>query len=125
MAIFAVFAHYHLFYVTKRTKSILQTTISLQSSQWLGYFFPIQGDKFYIELYGGSVVVTKKLDYESINNYTLKILAKVGRVSLTYKRILGHLNNNNKNKKSTDPPTKYMSFIPKLDLVVSRHNWFF
>ena len=92
-------------------------------------FFPIQGDKFYIELYGGSVVVTKKLDYESINNYTLKILAKVSRVSLIYKRkrcklnsiILGHLNNNN-NKKSTDPFTKCMPFIPKLNLVVSRHN---
>ena len=92
----------------------------------LGIFFPIQGDKFYIELYGGSVVVTKKLDYESINNYTLKILAKVGRVSLIYKRILGRLNNNNNNNnKIIDPPTKYMSFIPKLNLVVSRHNWFF
>lgn len=74
-------------------------------------FFSIQGDKFYIELYGGSVVVTKKLDYESINNYTLKILAKVSRVSLIYKRkrcklnsiILGHLNNNNNNKKAHIP----------------------
>ena len=116
MAIFAVFAHGHLFYATKkRTKSILQTTISLYSSQWLGYFFPIQGDKFYIELYGGSVVVTKKLDYESINNYTLKILAKVSRVSLIYKRkrcklnsvILGHLNNNNNNKKHRSPYKMY------------------
>ena len=74
-------------------------------------FFSIQGDKFYIELYGGSVVVTKKLDYESINNYTLKILAKVSRVSLIYKRkrcklnsiILGHLNNNNNKKKAQIP----------------------
>lgn len=41
-------------------------------------FFFFQGDKFYIELYGGNVVVTKRLDYESINNYTLKIVAKVG-----------------------------------------------
>ena len=72
----------------------------------LGIFFPIQGDKFYIELYGGSVVVTKKLDYESINNYTLKILAKVGRVSLIYKRILGHLNNNNNNNKKHRSPHK-------------------
>lgn len=42
------------------------------------FTFPFQGDKFYIELYGGNVVVTKRLDYESINNYTLKIVAKVG-----------------------------------------------
>ena len=41
------------------------------------FFFFFQGDKFYIELYGGNVVVTKRLDYESINNYTLKIVAKV------------------------------------------------
>ena len=40
-------------------------------------FFSFQGDKFYIELYGGNVVVTKRLDFESINNYTLKIVAKV------------------------------------------------
>lgn len=40
--------------------------------------FSFQGNKFYIELYGGNVVVTKRLDYESINNYTLKIVAKVG-----------------------------------------------
>ena len=109
MAIFAVFAHGHL-HRQRRGPNPNHYQFAVQLMTWI--FFPIQGDKFYIELYGGSVVVTKKLDYESINNYTLKILAKVSRVSLIYKRkrcklnsiILGHLNNNNNNNKKAQIP---------------------
>ncbi len=53
-------------------------TGSLACCMYSLFSCPFQGDKFYIELYGGNVVVTKRLDYESINNYTLKIVAKVG-----------------------------------------------
>ena len=37
----------------------------------------LQGNKFHIELYSGTVTVIRSLDYESVNNYTLKIIAKV------------------------------------------------
>ena len=36
-----------------------------------------QGNKFYIGLYSGTVTVINSLDYESVNNYTLRIIAKV------------------------------------------------
>lgn len=41
------------------------------------YQISFQGNKFFIGFYSGTVTVIRSLDFESVNNYTLKIIAKV------------------------------------------------